>query len=29
MAFRDIVFSYENTDDLYMIGKVVMYNVTL
>lgn len=29
MAFRDIVFSYENTDDLYLIGKVVMYNVTL
>ncbi|WP_077707737.1 XRE family transcriptional regulator [Veillonella parvula] len=29
MAFRDIIFSYENTDDLYLIGKVVMYNVTL
>lgn len=29
MAFRDIVFSYENTDDLYLIGKVVMYNVSL
>lgn len=29
MAFRDIVFSYENTDDLYLIGKVVMYNVAL
>lgn len=29
MAFRDIVFSYENTDDLYLIGKVVMNNVTL
>lgn len=29
MAFRDIVFSYENTDDLYLIGKDVMYNVTL
>lgn len=29
MAFRDIVFSYDATDDLYLIGKVVMYNVTL
>ena len=29
MAFRDIIFSYENTDDLYLIGKLVMYNVTL
>lgn len=29
MAFRDIIFSCENTDDLYLIGKVVMYNVTL
>lgn len=29
MAFRDIIFSYENTDELYLIGKVVMYNVTL
>lgn len=29
MAFRDIIFSYENTNDLYLIGKVVMYNVTL
>ena len=29
MAFRDIIFSYENTDDLYLIGKVVMYDVTL
>lgn len=29
MAFRDIVFSYAATDDLYLIGKVVMYNVTL
>lgn len=29
MAFRDIVFNYDNADDLYLIGKVVMYNVTL
>ena len=29
MAFRDIVFSYDAADDLYLIGKVVMYNVTL
>lgn len=29
MAFRDIVFSYDATDDVYLIGKVVMYNVTL
>lgn len=29
MAFRDIIFSYDATDDLYLIGKVVMYNVTL
>lgn len=29
MAFRDIIFSYENTDELYLIGNVVMYNVTL
>lgn len=29
MAFRDIVFSYDASDDLYLIGKVVMYNVTL
>lgn len=29
MAFRDIVFSYDEADDLYLIGKVVMYNVTL
>lgn len=29
MAFRDIIFSYDAADDLYLIGKVVMYNVTL
>lgn len=29
MSFRDIVFSYDEADDLYLIGKVVMYNVTL
>lgn len=29
MAFRDIVFSYDAADDLYLIGKDVMYNVTL
>ena len=28
-SFRDIVFSYDNCDDLRLIGKVVMYNVTL
>lgn len=27
MSFRDIVISYSNSDDLYLIGKVVMYNV--
>lgn len=28
-SFRDIVFSYDDCDDLRLIGKVVMYNVTL
>lgn len=28
-SFREIRFSYENCDDLQLIGKVVMYNVTL
>ena len=28
-SFRDIVFSYDNCDDLHLIGKVVMYNVML
>lgn len=27
MSFRDIIISYSNSDDLYLIGKVVMYNV--
>ena len=29
MSYRDIVFSYENCEDLQLVGKVVMYNVTL
>ena len=29
MSYRDIVFSYDNCDDLGIVGKVVMYNVTL
>ncbi|WP_277301824.1 XRE family transcriptional regulator [Veillonella caviae] len=29
MSFRDIVFGYDEADDLYLIGKVVMYNVTV
>lgn len=28
-SFREITFSYDNCDDLRLIGKVVMYNVTL
>lgn len=28
-SFREIRFSYENCDDLQLVGKVVMYNVTL
>lgn len=29
MSYRDIVFSYDNCEDLQLVGKVVMYNVTL
>lgn len=29
MSYRDIVFSYDNCEDLRLVGKVVMYNVTL
>lgn len=29
LAFRDIVFNYDNTEDLELIGKVVMYSVML
>lgn len=29
MSYRDIVFSYEDCEDLRLVGKVVMYNVTL
>lgn len=29
MSYRDIIFSYDNCEDLQLVGKVVMYNVTL
>ena len=29
ISYRDIVFSYDNCEDLRLVGKVVMYNVTL
>lgn len=29
LSFRDIIFGYDASDDLYLVGKVVMYNVTL
>lgn len=29
MSYRDIIFSYEDCEDLRLVGKVVMYNVTL
>lgn len=29
MSYRDIIFSYENCEDLRLVGKVIMYNVTL
>lgn len=29
MSYRDIVFGYDNCEDLQLVGKVVMYNVTL
>lgn len=29
MSYRDIVFSYDNCEDLRLVGKVVMYTVTL
>lgn len=29
MSYRDIIFSYDNCEDLRLVGKVVMYNVTL
>ena len=29
LSFRDIIFRYDASDDLYLVGKVVMYNVTL
>ena len=29
MSYRDIVFSYDNCEDLQLVGKVVMYNVML
>lgn len=29
LSFRDIIFSYDNADDLELIGKVVMYSIIL